>query len=117
MQRIGCMNRTWQFCNQKYRQSYKYAIGDRTDFAWRLDESSMATIGMVFAFIEAINNKMTRGPMMGDFNSYFFFATAAGLTAAAIVIAIVSAVEHFRDGSGVSRSESAALGDSDVGAE
>ena len=64
---------------------------------------------------------MMRGPSMGDFNSYFFFATAAGLTAAAIAIAIVSAFEHFRESSVAPRPEPAVvpvvMGETDVGVE
>jgi hypothetical protein len=64
---------------------------------------------------------MMRGRTMGDFNSYFFFATAAGLTAAAIAIAIVSAFEHFRDSGAVPRPEPAVvpavMGETDVGVE
>jgi hypothetical protein len=39
---------------------------------------------------------------MGDFNSYFFFAAAAGLMAAAIAIAVISAFLHLREGAAVS---------------
>jgi hypothetical protein len=59
---------------------------------------------------------------MGDFNSYVFFAIAAGLTAAAVVIAIVSVVSHFRE-AGLSPLTSPpvlgepVLGESDAGAE
>ncbi|HTJ92656.1 MAG TPA: hypothetical protein VL424_06045 [Pararobbsia sp.] len=54
---------------------------------------------------------------MGDFNSYFFFASAAGLTAAAIAIAIFSVVTHLRDASVSTRSNSPALGEADVSPE
>ncbi|WP_158602117.1 hypothetical protein [Pararobbsia silviterrae] len=50
-------------------------------------------------------------------NSYFFFATAAGLTAAGIAIAIASAVSNLRDGSGAPRSDLPALGESDTGVD
>jgi hypothetical protein len=43
---------------------------------------------------------------MGDFNSYFFFAAAAGLMAAAIAIAVISAFLHLREGAAVSASRS-----------
>jgi len=54
---------------------------------------------------------------MGDFNSYFFFASAAGLTAAAIAIAIVSAIGHVREGGASSRSKARMLTDSDSKSE
>ena len=53
------------------------------------------------------------GPQMGDFNSYFFFAAAAGLMAAAIAIAMVSAFLHLREGS-VSTSKTPAPGATDA---
>ncbi|CAB3799003.1 hypothetical protein [Pararobbsia alpina] len=39
---------------------------------------------------------------MGDFNSYIFFAAAAGLVAVAIAIAVISAFLHLREGASVS---------------
>jgi hypothetical protein len=52
---------------------------------------------------------------MGDFNSYVFFAIAAGLTAAAVVIAIVSVVSHFREAGLSPRSATPGLGDPVLG--
>ena len=51
---------------------------------------------------------------MGDFSSYFFFATAAGLTAAAVVIALMSAVAHFREVTATLKSSARMLGDVEV---
>jgi hypothetical protein len=48
------------------------------------------------------------GALMGDFNSYFFFAAAAGLMAAAIAIAVISAFLHLREGAAASSSVPAA---------
>ena len=47
------------------------------------------------------------GAPMGDFNSYFFFAAAAGLMAAAIAIAVISAFLHLREGAATSAAGSA----------
>lgn len=57
------------------------------------------------------------GSVMGDLNSYFFFATAAGLTAAAIAIAILSAIGHFREASVSSQSSAPPLAQSDASSE
>jgi hypothetical protein len=53
------------------------------------------------------------GQQMGDFNSYFFFAAAAGLMAAAIAIAMVSAFLHLREGT-ASVSKTSTSGSTDV---